>query len=74
MIKESMYKAGIVAEPTPIDFTLFYKNAMDHNFEAMLGGWEAVHLIQTLCNYGTHPHGLQKVLIFVALEMLKAMH
>jgi peptide/nickel transport system substrate-binding protein len=39
MIKESMYKAGIVAEPTPMDFTLFYKNAMDHNFEAMLGGW-----------------------------------
>ena len=39
MINESMYKAGIVAEPTPMDFTLFYKNAMDHNFEAMLGGW-----------------------------------
>ena len=39
MIKESMYKAGLVAEPTPMDFTLFYKNAMDHNFEAMLGGW-----------------------------------
>ena len=39
MIKQSMYKAGIVAEPTPMDFTLFYKNAMDHNFEAMLGGW-----------------------------------
>jgi peptide/nickel transport system substrate-binding protein len=39
MIKESMYKAGLFAEPTPMDFTLFYKNAMDHNFEAMLGGW-----------------------------------
>ena len=39
MIKESMYKAGIVAEPTPMDFTLFYKNAMDHNFDGMLGGW-----------------------------------
>ncbi len=39
MIKESMYKAGVVAEPTPMDFTLFYKNAQDHNFEAMLGGW-----------------------------------
>ena len=39
MIKESMYKAGVVAEPTPMDFTLFYKNAYDHNFEAMLGGW-----------------------------------
>ena len=39
MMKESMYKAGVVAEPTPMDFTLFYKNAMDHNFDAMLGGW-----------------------------------
>ena len=39
MIKESMYKAGVVADPTPMDFSLFYKNAQDHNFEAMLGGW-----------------------------------
>jgi len=39
MIKESMYKAGVVAEPTPMDFTLFYKNAMDHNFDGMMGGW-----------------------------------
>lgn len=39
MIKESMYKAGVVADPTPMDFTLFYKNAMDHKFEGMLGGW-----------------------------------
>ncbi len=39
MIKESLYKAGLVAEPTPMDFTLFYKNAMDHNFDAMMGGW-----------------------------------
>tara|TARA_B100001175_G_C19434544_1_gene602892 strand:- start:783 stop:1277 length:495 start_codon:yes stop_codon:yes gene_type:complete len=39
MIKESLYKSGLVAEPTPMDFTLFYKNAMDHNFDAMMGGW-----------------------------------
>lgn len=39
MMRESMYRAGIVAEPTPMDFTLFYKNAMDHKFDAMLGGW-----------------------------------
>jgi len=39
MIKESMYKAGILAKPTPMDFTLFYKNAMDHNFDGMMGGW-----------------------------------
>ena len=39
MMKESMYKAGIVAEPTPMDFSLFYKNAADHKFDAMLAGW-----------------------------------
>ena len=39
MMKASMYKAGVVAEPTPMDFTLFYKNAEDHEFDAMLGGW-----------------------------------
>ena len=39
MMKESMYRAGIVAEPTPMDFSLFYKNAGDHKFDAMLAGW-----------------------------------
>ena len=39
IIKESMYKAGINAIPTPMDFTLFYKNAQEHKFDAMLGGW-----------------------------------
>ncbi len=39
MMKESMYKAGIEANPNPMDFTLFYKNAQDHKFDAMLGGW-----------------------------------
>jgi peptide/nickel transport system substrate-binding protein len=39
MMKESMYKAGIVADPTPMDFSLFYKNAGDHKFDAMLAGW-----------------------------------
>jgi len=39
MIKESMYKAGVIAELRPMDFSIFYKNAYDHNFEAMLGGW-----------------------------------
>ena len=39
MIKESMYKAGIDARPNPMDFTLFYKNAQEHKFDAMLGGW-----------------------------------
>ncbi|MCB9334849.1 MAG: hypothetical protein H6586_01755 [Flavobacteriales bacterium] len=39
MIKEEMYKAGIDAVPFPMDFTLFYKNAMDHKFDAMMGAW-----------------------------------
>lgn len=39
MIKESMYKAGVDAVPTPMDFTLFYKNAYEHKFDAMAGGW-----------------------------------
>ena len=39
MIKESMYKAGVIAELRPMDFSIFYKNAYEHNFEAMLGGW-----------------------------------
>ena len=39
LIKESMYKAGIEAVPTPMDFTLFYKNAQEHKFDAMMGGW-----------------------------------
>ena len=39
LIKEKMYLAGILVEPTPMDFTLFYKNAQEHDFDAMLGGW-----------------------------------
>ena len=39
MIKEAMYQAGIDAKPTPMDFSLFYKNAGDHKFDAMMGGW-----------------------------------
>tara|TARA_B100000927_G_scaffold170631_1_gene137612 strand:+ start:313 stop:2043 length:1731 start_codon:yes stop_codon:yes gene_type:complete len=39
IMKESMYKAGIVAEPAGMDFNLFYKNAADHKFDAMLAGW-----------------------------------
>ena len=39
IMKESLYKAGIVAEPEGMDFNLFYKNAADHKFDAMLAGW-----------------------------------
>ena len=41
MIKEAMYRAGIEAKPNPMDFTLFYKNAYDHKFDAMIGAWSA---------------------------------
>lgn len=39
MIKESMWRAGVNVIPTPMDFTLFYKNAQEHDFDMMLGGW-----------------------------------
>ncbi len=39
IMKESMYKAGVVANPNGMDFNLFYKNAANHKFDAMLGGW-----------------------------------
>jgi peptide/nickel transport system substrate-binding protein len=39
MIRESMWRAGVEAIPTPMDFTLFYKNATEHEFDMMLGGW-----------------------------------
>jgi len=39
MIKESMWRAGVDAIPTPMDFTLFYKNAQEHDFDMMMGGW-----------------------------------
>ena len=41
MIRESMWRAGVEAVPTPMDFTLFYKNAQEHDFDAMIGGWGA---------------------------------
>lgn len=39
MIKEEMYKAGIEVIPFPMDFTIFYKNAYDHKFDALMGAW-----------------------------------
>ena len=56
MMKESMYKAGIVADPTPMDFNLFYKNAANHKFDAMFGGWGSSSLL-IQCNYGIRHHG-----------------
>ncbi|MFT6715808.1 MAG: peptide/nickel transport system substrate-binding protein [Saprospiraceae bacterium] len=39
MIKESMKKAGIDMIANPLDFNTHYKNAANHEFDAMLGGW-----------------------------------
>ena len=39
MIKEAMYKAGVEANPKPLEFTIFYDKAQKHDFDAMLGGW-----------------------------------
>lgn len=39
IIKESLWRAGVNAIPTPMDFTLFYKNAQEHDFDMMIGGW-----------------------------------
>jgi peptide/nickel transport system substrate-binding protein len=39
MIKEAMKKAGIEVVPNPMDFNTLYKNASDHTFDAMMGGW-----------------------------------
>jgi peptide/nickel transport system substrate-binding protein len=39
IIKESLWRAGVVAIPTPMDFSLFYKNANEHDFDMMFGGW-----------------------------------
>ena len=39
MIQESMYKAGIDAKPTPMDFKIFYNRAYKHDFDAMIGAW-----------------------------------
>ena len=39
IMQESLYQAGISAKPEGMDFNLFYKNAANHKFDAMLAGW-----------------------------------
>ena len=39
IVQESMRQAGVNAIPSPMDFTLFYDRAQNHEFDAMLGGW-----------------------------------
>ena len=39
IVQESMKQAGVDAIPTPMDFSLFYERAQNHEFDAMIGGW-----------------------------------
>ena len=73
MMKESFYKAGIVAEPTPMDFTLFYKNAMDHKFDAMLGGWGGSASYSNPMQIWHTSSWVNKGSNFVGLVMLRVM-
>lgn len=41
MIKDIMYEAGVVLEPNGMDFSVFYSNARNHDFDAMLGSWSS---------------------------------
>ncbi len=41
MIKNECYKAGIEVKPNALDFSLFYQNANNHAFDAMLGSWSS---------------------------------
>ena len=68
-----MYKAGIVAEPTPMDFSLFYKNAGDHKFDAMLAGWGSSAAYSNSMQLWHTTSWVNKDLIFVDLEMLTVM-
>ncbi len=39
MIRNEMLKAGVNAEPDPLEFSVFYQRAFAHDFDAMLGAW-----------------------------------
>ena len=41
MIRNELYKAGIDAQPDPMEFSVFYEKAGNHNFDAMLGSWSS---------------------------------
>jgi ABC-type transport system substrate-binding protein len=41
MIRHELYKAGIDAQPDPMEFTVFYPKAFAHDFDAMLGSWSS---------------------------------
>lgn len=44
LIRNSLLKAGIEANPEPMDFQAFYSNAARHQFDAMLGSWSSTHM------------------------------
>ena len=44
MIRNELYKAGIDAQPDPMEFSVFYEKAGNHNFDAMLGSWSSSSL------------------------------
>ena len=39
MMMDEMKKAGVQVVPNPMDIAVFYKNAKNHDFDAMMGGW-----------------------------------
>ena len=39
MMKEEAYRAGIEVRTTPLDFTVLYQKAYNHDFDAMFGVW-----------------------------------
>jgi ABC-type transport system substrate-binding protein len=41
MIRNELYKVGVDARLDPMDFSLFYQNAYNHQFDAILGAWSS---------------------------------
>ncbi len=39
MVSEQMYKAGVKANITPLDFAVLYDNAKNHDFDMMIAAW-----------------------------------
>jgi peptide/nickel transport system substrate-binding protein len=39
MMREEYYKVGVDINTVPLDFTILYKSAYEHNFDAMFGVW-----------------------------------
>lgn len=39
MVSEQMYKAGVVAIPNPLDPSVLFDNASNHNFDMLIASW-----------------------------------